>query len=69
MKLIIQRPAAALFTLLTTYLYVESSVALISSETTGVEIMQQVQTRHQQFPYIYEEQSMVMQDRHGDSRD
>lgn len=41
-------------------------MAMIDSETSGAEIMQQVQMRHQQFPYIYEEQSMMMQDRNGD---
>lgn len=56
---------AALF-LLTTGLFVDHSNAMIDSETSGAEIMQQVQMRHQQFPYIYEEQSMMMQDRNGD---
>jgi len=32
---------------------------------TGLEIMDEVYRRHQQFPYIYEEQSMVMVDRNG----
>ncbi|MEE8321643.1 MAG: hypothetical protein V3R68_07385, partial [Gammaproteobacteria bacterium] len=32
---------------------------------TGLEIMDEVYSRHQQFPYIYEEQSMVMVDRNG----
>jgi len=35
-------------------------------EATGLEIMQEVHRRHQQFAYIYEEQSMVMIDRNGD---
>jgi len=35
-------------------------------EATGLEIMQEVQKRHQQFAFIYEEQSMVMIDRNGD---
>jgi len=43
----------------------QHSIAFISDETNGFEIMQEVQKRHQQFPYIYEEQSMVMEDRHG----
>jgi hypothetical protein len=38
--------------------------------SSGAEIMQEVYRRHQQFPYIYEEQSMVLIDRQGnrDSR-
>ena len=47
-------------------LIVQNSNAYISAETSGIEIMEEVQKRHQQFPYIYEEQSMVMEDRHGD---
>ena len=35
-------------------------------EATGLEIMQEVQKRHQQFAFVYEEQSMVMIDRNGD---
>jgi len=35
-------------------------------EATGLEIMQEVHNRHQQFAFIYEEQSMVMIDRNGD---
>ena len=61
-----QQHHAALFVLLTACLFAEESIAIISSETSGVEIMEEVQKRHQQFPYIYEEQSMVMQDRHGE---
>lgn len=57
---------AALLIFLTTGLFIDDSVALVDDETSGVEIMQQMQRRHQQFPYIYEEQSMIMQDRHGD---
>ncbi len=34
-------------------------------DTEGLEIMRVVHQRHQQFPYIYEEQSMVMEDRNG----
>jgi len=46
--------------------YVQLSFSWVNAETTGAEIMQEVYKRHQQFPFIYEEQSMVMQDRHGD---
>ncbi len=35
-------------------------------EATGMTIMQEVYKRHQQFSFIYEEQSMVMMDRNGD---
>jgi outer membrane lipoprotein-sorting protein len=54
------------FVLLTSCLFVHDSVAIISDETNGAEIMEAVHKRHQQFPYIYEEQFMVMEDRHGD---
>lgn len=66
MKSFPQHNQVALFIALATGFFIESSHAIIDSETSGEEIMQQVQTRHQQFPYIYEEQSMMMQDRHGD---
>ncbi len=65
MKLSSQQHNAVLFILLTTGLFAEESVASINSETSGAEIMEEVQKRHQQFPYIYEEQSMVMEDRLG----
>jgi len=32
---------------------------------SGLQIMEEVNARHQQFPYVYEEQSMVMVDRNG----
>ena len=35
-------------------------------KASGLEIMQEVQTRHKQFAFVYEEQSMVMMDRNGD---
>ena len=66
MKYASQQRYATFIVLLTASFLVENSFANIDSDTSGVEIMQQVQTRHQQFPYIYEEQSMMMQDRHGD---
>jgi len=39
-------------------------------ELTGREIIDQVQERHRQYPYVYEEQSIVLTDRNGkrDSR-
>ena len=36
-----------------------------AATATGLEIMDEVYRRHKQFPYIYEEQSMVMVDRNG----
>ena len=32
---------------------------------TGREIMEEVHRRHQQYPYVYEEQTMIMMDREG----
>lgn len=55
-----------LFVLLTSCLFSQKSFALIDEESSGVEIMEEVQKRHQQFPYIYEEQFMVMEDKYGD---
>jgi Outer membrane lipoprotein-sorting protein len=66
MKPSLQYNHAALVALLVACLFVDESLALISSETSGIEIMEEVQKRHQQFPYIYEEQFMVMEDKQGD---
>ena len=55
-----------LFSLLVSCLHAQESVGFNSSESTGAEIMKEVDRRHQQFPYIYEEQSMIMEDRNGD---
>ena len=38
---------------------------IYNEELAGDEIMREVYKRHQQFPYIYEEQSMVLEDRSG----
>ncbi len=38
----------------------------IFDEASGLKIMQEVHKRHQQFAFVYEEQSMVMIDRNGD---
>ena len=46
-------------------LQIQNSYAFIDDEKTGLEIMEEVYKRHQQFPYIYEEQSMVMEDKNG----
>lgn len=66
MKPFSYKSQAALYVLFSTTLFVQASVASINIDSTGVEIMKEVHKRHQQFPYIYEEQSMVMEDRHGD---
>ncbi len=66
MKPFTQQHYTVLLVLLTVGLFVEESDAIISNETSGAEIMEEVQKRHQQFPYIYEEQSMVMEDRQGE---
>jgi Outer membrane lipoprotein-sorting protein len=34
-------------------------------ELNGIEVMQETYNRHQQYPYVYEEQSIVMRDRNG----
>jgi Outer membrane lipoprotein-sorting protein len=65
MKLFSYQSQAALLVLLSPYLFVQESIASISIETSGAEIMEEVQKRHQQFPYIYEEQFMVMEDKQG----
>lgn len=38
---------------------------ILVASVTGDELMQQSYDRHQQFPYIYEEQSLVMEDSNG----
>jgi Outer membrane lipoprotein-sorting protein len=47
-------------------MHAQNSFALVSFDTSGAEIMEEVYKRHQQFAYIYEEQSMVMEDKNGD---
>ena len=66
MKLLSRNQLVFLFSLLISCLHIQESIGFDSSETTGAEIMEEVYKRHQQFPYIYEEQSMVMEDRNGD---
>jgi outer membrane lipoprotein-sorting protein len=66
MKPFFHQHQVALFVLLTSCLFTQVSVGSISIETSGAEIMEKVQKRHQQFPYIYEEQFMVMEDRNGE---
>lgn len=43
-----------------------SGIRLNDSEVTGDQLMERSYQRHQQFPYIYEEQSLVLEDRNGD---
>ncbi|MGK0397673.1 MAG: hypothetical protein ACJAYE_003704 [Candidatus Azotimanducaceae bacterium] len=42
-----------------------SATELQNSEASGRALMQQVYDTHQQYPYVYEEQSMVLIDREG----
>lgn len=55
-----------LFILYTSPLNAEEHAELKPDEASGLELMQEVYRRHQQFSFIYEEQSMVMIDRNGD---
>jgi hypothetical protein len=66
MKLLSRNQMVFFFSLLTSCLQIQESAGFVSHATTGAEIMEEVYKRHQQFPYIYEEQSMVMEDRNGD---
>jgi hypothetical protein len=66
MKSLSRNQLAFLFSLLIFCLHSQESAGFVSHETTGAEIMEEVYKRHQQFPFIYEEQSMVMEDRNGD---
>ncbi|MFT4579462.1 MAG: hypothetical protein ACI9UO_002303 [Nitrospinales bacterium] len=65
MKLLLRSQLVFLFSLLIYFSQLQECIGFVSSETTGAEIMEEVDKRHQQFPYIYEEQSMVMVDRYG----
>ena len=42
-----------------------ASYAEEAVELNGREIMEEIYSRHQEYPYVYEEQSMVMRDRNG----
>lgn len=66
MKLLPHNPLCFLFILVIFCCQPHECIGFVSSQTTGAEIMEEVDRRHQQFPYIYEEQSMVMVDRNGD---
>ena len=66
MKLLFHNPLGFLLLLVIFCLHSQECIGLDSSQATGTEIMEEVDRRHQQFPYIYEEQSLVMMDRNGD---
>ncbi len=66
MKSLSRTQRVILFALLILCSHSQESAGFVSSESTGGEIMEEVYKRHQQFPFIYEEQSMVMEDRDGD---
>ena len=65
MKILSNNQLIFLFSLFLSCLQAQESIGFVSSEATGSEIMKEVDRRHQQFPYIYEEQSMIMEDRSG----
>jgi hypothetical protein len=60
MKMLPRNPVLLFLLIVSSVLCAESSV-----ELNGREIMDEVYARHQQYPYVYEEQSMVMSDRDG----
>ena len=66
MKLLLPSQLFFLLSLLISFSHLQECIGFVNSETTGAEIMEEVDKRHQQFPYIYEEQSIVLVDRHGD---
>jgi hypothetical protein len=66
MKLLLRSQLFFSLSLLISFSHLQECIGFVNSETTGAEIMEEVDKRHQQFPYIYEEQSMVLVDRHGD---
>ena len=66
MKTSIHDKQVLMILILFSCLYTQESIGSINKESTGLEIMEEVYQRHQQFPYIYEEQSMIMEDRNGE---
>ena len=66
MKILFRNPLGFLLLLTIFCLHSQECIGLDSSQATGAEIMEEVDKRHQHFPYIYEEQSLVMMDRNGD---
>jgi len=66
MKVLSRNFGVFIFALLIFCSHSQESAGFVGEETTGAEIMEEVYKRHQQFPFIYEEQSMVMEDRNGD---
>ena len=65
MKLSLSDQSILFLVLLIACSHAQASTDPITDETTGTEIMEKVYKRHRQFPYIYEEQSMVMEDKNG----
>lgn len=51
-------------TLATFLIFAAGAGATDLTEATGVQIMSAVYERHQQYPHVYEEQSMILIDRH-----
>ena len=51
-------------------LSIQCAVPSLAADLSGREIMEQVQERHRQYPWVFEEQSIVLTDRNGkrDSR-
>tara|TARA_B100001123_G_scaffold443583_1_gene590017 strand:- start:22 stop:906 length:885 start_codon:yes stop_codon:yes gene_type:complete len=66
MKFLFHKPLAFLLPVAMFCLQSEDCAGLNKTEASGAEIMKEVDKRHQQFPYIYEEQSLVMLDRNGE---
>ena len=46
-------------------IFASASIGSQTVELSGREIMEEIYRRHQQYPYVYEQQSMVMRDRNG----
>jgi hypothetical protein len=66
MKLLLRSQLFFFLSLLIALSHIQECIGFASSEMTGAEIMEEVDKRHQQFPYIYEEQSMILVDRYGE---
>ncbi len=47
------------------FLCAQIAFANIDDAASGKQIMQEVYSRHEQFPYVYEEQSIILQDKTG----
>ena len=66
MKFLFHKQLAFFLSVAMFCLHSEDCAGLNNKEASGAEIMEEVDKRHQQFPYIYEEQSLVMLDRNGE---